>query len=43
MKAIGRHQGQLGEIVIWENQTTGTRFYLEGDIFQSHATPTGES
>ena len=43
MKVIGRHRGRLGEIVIWENQTNGTRFYLEGDIFQSHATPTGES
>ncbi len=43
MKVIGRYQGRLGEIVIWENQANGTRFYLEGDIFQSHATPTGES
>src|SRR6516165_9627780 len=43
MKVIGRHRGRLGEIVIWEHQTSGTRFYLEGEIFQSHATPTGES
>jgi hypothetical protein len=43
MKVIGRHRGRLGEIVIWENQTNDTRFYLEGEIFQSHATPTGES
>jgi hypothetical protein len=43
MKVIGRHQGRLGEIVIWENQTNGTRFYLEGDIFRATPTPTGES
>jgi SAM-dependent methyltransferase len=43
MKIIRRCKGRLGEIVIWEDQANGSRFYLEGDIFQSHGTPAGDS
>ena len=43
MKVIGRFKGKLGEIYIWENERDGSRMYLEGEIFQSHSTPAGES
>ena len=43
MKVIRRYRGRLGEIVIWENQTNGSRFYFEGNIFQSHSCPAGDS
>lgn len=32
MKVIGRYEGTLGEIAIWEDEANGCRFYLEGDI-----------
>jgi SAM-dependent methyltransferase len=43
MMVIGRFQGTLGEIVIWESLTSGDRLYLEGEIFQSQSSPSGES
>jgi spermidine synthase len=43
MKVIGRFKGKLGEIYIWENERDGSRMYLEGEIFQSHSTPAGQS
>jgi SAM-dependent methyltransferase len=43
MKVIGRFQGALGEIAIWESLTSGDRLYLEGEIFQSRSSPSGES
>jgi SAM-dependent methyltransferase len=43
MKVIRRCAGPLGEIVIWENAANGSRMYLEGEIFQSHSTPAGDS
>jgi spermidine synthase len=43
MKVVRRYQGRLGEIVIWENQANGSRFYYEGNIFQSHSCSAGDS
>lgn len=43
MKVIGRFQGVLGEIAIWESETSGDRLYREGEIFQSQSSPSGES
>lgn len=43
MKVIARYNGLLGEIRIWENERDGSRMYLEGDIFQSASTQSGES
>jgi spermidine synthase len=43
MKVIARYIGPLCAISIWENERDGSRMYLEGDIFQSHSTQTGDS
>jgi spermidine synthase len=43
LKVIGRYEGKLGHIAIWESEKTGDRFYLEGEIFQSQSSATGES
>ena len=43
MKVVRRFLGCLGEIVIWESKANGSRFYLEGNIFQSHSCPAGDS
>src|SRR5665647_464906 len=43
MKILGRYQGRLGKIEIWENEQTHERFYVEGHIFQSQSSTTGES
>jgi SAM-dependent methyltransferase len=43
MKIIARYRGNLGDIAIWEDEADGTRFYLEGEIFQSHGSTKGHS
>lgn len=43
MKILVRCRGNLGEITIWEDEADGARYYLEGDIFQSHGTASGQS
>ncbi len=43
MKILGRYTGKLGDIAIWESEKTRDRFYLEGEIFQSQSSATGES
>ena len=43
MKILGRYKGKLGDIAIWESEKTRDRFYLEGEIFQSHSSAAGES
>ena len=43
MKILGRYNGKLGDIAIWESEKTRDRFYLEGEIFQSQSSAAGES
>src|SRR4051794_4142946 len=43
MKVLARCQGKLGDIAIWEAEADGTRFYLEGELFQSHGSAEGQS
>ena len=43
MKILGRYKGKLGDIAVWESEKTRDRFYLEGEIFQSHSSAAGES
>lgn len=43
MKVVRRYQARFGEIVIWEDRANGSRFYLEGNIFQSHGCQAGDS
>ena len=43
LKILGRYNGKLGDIAIWESEKTRDRFYLEGGIFQSQSSAAGES
>ncbi|WP_338691666.1 class I SAM-dependent methyltransferase [Bradyrhizobium sp. 26S5] len=43
MKILGRYKGKLGEIEIWESESTGDRLYREGELFQSQSSASGES
>jgi SAM-dependent methyltransferase len=43
LKTLGRYNGKLGDIAIWESEKTRDRFYLEGEIFQSQSSAAGES
>ena len=43
LKILGKYNGRLGEIAIWESEQTGDRLYREGEIFQSQSSASGES
>jgi len=43
LKILGRYNGKLGEIAIWESEQTGDRLYREGELFQSQSSASGES
>src|SRR5260370_10313772 len=43
LKILGRYNGKLGKIAIWESKQTGSRLYREGELFQSQSSASGES
>src|SRR5260370_33906491 len=43
LKILGRYNGKLGKIAIWESKQTGDRLYREGELFQSQSSASGES
>ncbi|SFI08137.1 hypothetical protein SAMN05216304_101750 [Bosea sp. OK403] len=43
MRTLGYFEGAYGTICIIEDKATGARRYYEGNAFQSHALPSGES
>ena len=43
MRTLGYFDGAHGTICIIEDKATGARRYYEGNAFQSHALPSGES